>query len=201
MSRSPALRYAILAGSHLLALVIGILIFRREVPAAPAATAKAETPAAAASPSHPSNSAAPTSGTPHVRAPLRSQASVHQVAWRALADQDLTRPERMKASAVILREWIASDWEAALDTVMQETPDDFELLGEFHDLFAREPEEIWPLIESKRYGVLSKSLLGHWQKSLARRDEASLRQLAESLPEPGKVAALEILAGRQPRAQ
>ena len=104
----------------------------------------------------------------------------------------------MKASALLLQGWIKDDWRAALDTVMKETPDDFALLNEFHDVFAREPEAVWQMIEEKRYGVLSQSLIGRWQSALLTRDETSVRKLAETLPERGKQAALDTLKMAKP---
>ncbi len=126
------------------------------------------------------------------------KASVHLAAWKALASEGLSRPERMKASALLLQGWIKEDWRAALDVVMKETADDFALLDEFHDVFAREPEAVWQMIDEKRYGVLSQSLIGRWQSALVLRDEASVRKLAETLPERGKQAALESLKMSKP---
>jgi predicted TIM-barrel fold metal-dependent hydrolase len=115
------------------------------------------------------------------------------VAWKALAAEELTRRERMKASAELLREWIKDDWQGALDTMMKETPDDFALLVEFQPCFASHAEDVWTLIETKRYGILTKYLRNQWVSAILRLDEDRIRQLAATLPEPGKKAVQEIL--------
>lgn len=134
------------------------------------------------------------------RARTRSQAeimagktSVHQKAWKLLAYDKLPRPERLKAGAVILRQWIRDDWQAALETVMHETPDDFVLLEEFHDVFVREPEAVWSLIEKQPYGVMTCKIRDHWLIALGREDPATLLQLAEKLPASGKAALTDLL--------
>lgn len=189
----------ILVATHLAALVLGLVLFRAFSPAAPnnpdsAASAK---PAATGSPASETPAPAPSSRT-KPRTKEASKNSVHLAAWKSLASQGLTRPERMKASALLLQGWIQEDWQTALDVVMKETPDDFALLDEFGDVFTREPEAVWQIIEQKRYGVLSQALLGRWQSALVNRDEAFVRSFAETLPERGKAAALETLQRAKP---
>ena len=99
----------------------------------------------------------------------------------------------MKASAELLREWIEDDWQGALDTMMKETPDDFALLMEFQPCFASHAEDVWTLIETKRYGILTKDLRNQWVSAIQRLDEDRIHQLATTLPEPGKKAVQEIL--------
>lgn len=184
----------LLVVSHAAALVAGLLLFRSFAPAGHETTASTKS----AAPPTAAREAATHSSRPRVRTEQAPKTSVHLAAWKALASQGLARPERMKASALLLRGWIKEDWRAALDVVMKETPDDFALLNEFFDVFAREPEAVWQIIEEKRYGVLSQSLIGRWQSMLVLRDEASVRKLAETLPERGKQAALETLKMAKP---
>lgn len=187
----------ILVATHLAALVLGLLLFRALSPADPnnPDTAASANPAAARSPA---SETPDSSSRTKPRIKEASKNSVHLAAWKSLASQGLTRPERMKASALLLQGWIQEDWQTALDVVMKETPDDFALLDEFHEVFSREPEAVWGMIEEKRYGVLSHTLLGRWQSALANRDEAFVRKFAETLPERGKAAALETLQRAKP---
>jgi hypothetical protein len=180
--------------SHVVAVLLGLLLFRSVRPAgqAPEESARAAASTAQLQEPAPTEPPAPFTKT-KVRTGQASKASVHLSAWKALASEGLTRPERMKASRLLLQQWIKEDWRSALDMVMKETPDDFELLDEFHLVFSREPEAPWQIIERKRYGVLSHSLLGRWQSALELCDEATVRKLADALPEKGKQAALETL--------
>jgi hypothetical protein len=181
--------------SHAAAVLLGLLLFRSVVPGEPSpqntpATAVAKPDEQKAAATEPSASSNKTKGN----SLPASKASVHLSAWKALASEGLTRPERMKASRLLLQQWIKEDWRSALDMVMKETPDDFELLDEFHFAFSREPEAVWQIIEQKRYGVLSQSLVSHWQSALVRCDAATIRKVAETLPERGKNAALATLS-------
>lgn len=189
----------VLVATHLAALVLGLVLFRAFTPAAsnsPGNSASA-TPAATGISASETPTPSPSSrAKPRTKEPSKN--SVHLAAWKSLASQGLTRPERMKASALLLQGWIQEDWQTALDVVMKETPDDFALLDEFHEVFTREPEAVWQIIEQKRYGVLSHTLLGRWQSALANRDEAFVRSFAETLPERGKAAALETLQRAKP---
>lgn len=189
----------LLVATHLAALVLGLVLFRAFTPAAPnnPDTSASATPAAARSSASETPAQAPSSRT-KPRTKEASKNSVHLAAWKSLASQGLTRPERMKASARLLQGWIQEDWQTALDVVMKETPDDFALLDEFSDVFTGEPEAVWQIIEQKRYGVLSHTLLGRWQSALVNRDEAFVRSFAETLPERGKAAALETLQRAKP---
>jgi len=180
--------------SHIAAVLLGLLLFRSIRPAEQASADSSPASAPQAQVKETVAVESPASPTkPKVRSEQASKASVHLSAWKSLASEGLTRPERMKASHLLLQQWIKEDWRSALDMVMKETPDDFELLDEFHLVFSREPEAVWQLIEQKRYGVLSHSLLGRWQSALVLCDEATVRKLAETLPERGKQAALETL--------
>ena len=182
--------------SHVAAVLLGLLLFRSVRPAGQASEASSPAPAPKAQVQETAPVESPTassSAKAKVRTEQASKASVHLSAWKALASEGLTRPERMKASRLLLQQWIKEDWRPALDMVMKETPDDFDLLDEFHLTFSREPEAIWQIIEQKRYGVLSQTLLGRWQSALVNCDEATVRKLAETLPERGKQAALETL--------
>jgi hypothetical protein len=180
-------------GTHLVAVAAGVLLFRPEATASKDAEHAASAVVPALSAAESGTSQAPAAGKAPTRPSSGPTASVHQLAWKALAHDGLTRPERMKASAVILRQWIQEDWQSALDTVMKETPDDFSvLLVEFEDLCAREPADIWSLIESKRYGVTTVTLRNTWQDSLRRLSEEDLRRVTEKLPESGKAAVLQI---------
>ena len=120
--------------------------------------------------------------------------SVHLVAWKGLASEGLTRPERMKASSVILKEWIKNDWQSALDTVMSEPPDDFALLVEFQPAITGHPEEVWSIIEQRRYGILTKDLRGQWDSAVRKLDDASLEKLAPGLSEPGGTFVKQLIA-------
>lgn len=137
---------------------------------------------------------APGPSRPKSVAEALAKPSVHKSAWMALAYEGLPRPERMKASALVLKGWIREDWRAALDTVMRETPDDFDLLDEFQDTFVREPEAVWQLIEEKRYGVLTKSVRDRWMTAIGRQDTTTLRALIDRLPASGKLATSDLLA-------
>lgn len=189
----------ILIATHLAAMVLGLVLFRAFTPAAPNNPDTSSSAKAAATQSSASEipTPAPLSRS-KPRTKETSKNSVHLAAWKSLASQGLTRPERMKASALLLQGWIQEDWQTALDVVMKETPDDFALLDEFSDVFTREPEALWQIIEQKRYGVLSHTLLGRWQSALANRDEAFVRSFAETLPVRGKAAALETLQRTKP---
>lgn len=180
--------------SHVAAVLLGLLLFRsvRTPEQAPDAFSQATASQAQAQTATTSDSPAGSSKIKS-RTEQASKASVHLSAWKALASEGLTRPERLKASRLLLQRWIQEDWRSALDMVMKETPDDFELLEEFHTAFSREPEAVWQLIEQKRYGVLSQSLFDPWRSSLVKLDEPTVRKLADSLPERGKQAALETL--------
>ncbi|HEY1123671.1 MAG TPA: hypothetical protein VGE67_18790 [Haloferula sp.] len=185
----------ILIISHVAAVLLGLLLFRSIQPAAPASNTSSQA-AAAEAPAPPQETAIDSpagSNKIKVRTEQASKASVHLSAWKALASEGLTRPERLKASRLLLQQWIKEDWRSALDMVMKETPDDFELLEEFHIAFSREPEAVWQMIEQKRYGVLSQSLFDPWRSSLVNLDEPTVRKLAEGLPERAKQAALETL--------
>lgn len=180
-SRKPIL----LIGTHLAALVAGLLIFR------PASTSEGGNQQAKAHPANAADAASAASGAEQgsaaTKAPARSNTgpgpSVHLLAWKALAHDGLTRPERMKASAVILRQWVKEDWQAALDTVMKETPDDFALLSEFNGVFADKAVEMWSVIESKRYGLSTMNLRGAWLQALRRLDAEQLACIEKELPE------------------
>jgi len=189
---SPVRRRVLLGVSHLLALLLGLLLFRSFSPAA-ASAAVAESTGKSPATETTDPTASPAAKDKRTRSETSSKTSVHRIAWKLLAAEGLTRPERMKASAEILEGWIRDDWQAALDTVMKEPPDDFALLEEFHEFFVREPDAVWKLIEEKRYGVLSATLRGHWQAALGECDEAVIRQVAATLPEPGRQAALEAI--------
>lgn len=194
---SPRQRTLLLIATHLAALAIGILLFRgspKNPGVAPdsgvaSATANAASESAAAAP-------APAASRPSRKATPAPKNSVHLVAWKALASEGLTRPERMKASAEILREWIKDDWQSALDTVMSEPPDDFTLLFEFQGVIAKHPEEVWSLIEQRRYGIVSKDLRNQWDTAIRNLDDATLGQLATSLSEPGSAYAKKLIAER-----
>lgn len=180
--------------SHVAAVLLGLLLFRSVRPAAQVTDTSSQAPAEApAQPQEVHTDSPAASNKIKVRTEQASKASVHLSAWKALASEGLTRPERLKASRLLLQRWIQEDWRSALDMVMKETPDDFELLEEFHTAFSREPEAVWQLIEQKRYGVLSQSLFDRWRSSLAKLDEPTVRKLAEGLPEKAKQAALETL--------
>ena len=188
-------------GTHLVALAAGVLLFRPDSQASKDAENASSGLVPALSAAEPGTSQAPASGKAPSRMTTAPTASVHQLAWKALAHDGLTRPERMKASTVILRQWIQEDWQSALDTVMKETPDDFSvLLAEFENLCAREPADIWSLIESKRYGVTTVTLKATWQNSLRRLSEEDLRRVTEKLPESGK-AEVQQLAQAKARAR
>ncbi len=175
-------------GTHLAALAAGILLFS---PAGgiSGSAGKEKGPAGDSPPA--ASESGSSHGTAATKAPARTNAgpgaSVHLLAWKALAHDGLTRPERMKASAVILRQWIQEDWQAALDTVMKETPDDFALLSEFNGVFADKAVEMWSVIESKRYGLSTVTLRNFWQQSLRRLDEATLARIEKELPENARV--------------
>lgn len=179
----------LLFGTHVVALAVGVLLFRptgssRNTDREGQGTGGGST-ALVAEPGLGHGDAA-------TKAPARAHdgpasSSVHVLAWKALADDGLNRPERLKASAVILRQWIKEDWHAALDAVMNETPDDFSLLlGEFDTVFADKAAEVWPIIESKRYGVMSVNLRHAWQKRLLRLDAAELDCVEKQLPEKAR---------------
>ncbi|QJE94314.1 hypothetical protein [Luteolibacter luteus] len=176
--------------THAVALAAGIWFFRPDVEAS--TMGKADAPAAIASAGAGDADRAKVSG----KAPARPahegpQASVHRLAWKALAYEGLDRPERLKASTEILKQWIKEDWEAALDTVMKETPDDYELLVNFQDVFRREPAVMWSIIESKRYGVSTVSLKGRWLVAIRGLDEAKRGEVMDALPESGRKAVEE----------
>ena len=118
-------------------------------------------------------------------------AGVHRLAWKSLAYEGLDRPERLKASGLILQEWVKDDWQAALDTVMKETPDDYELLLHFDEVFRREAGEVWSLIESKRYGVSTQSLKARWLAKISSLDEAQRLEAMKGLPEEARKAIEE----------
>ncbi|MEK7951579.1 hypothetical protein [Luteolibacter soli] len=184
--------------SHVAAVLLGLLLFRSFQPAGPTPDELAATSSAKPAPQEATapESSPPAKGTTKSNNRTGQQApkaSVHLLAWKALASENLTRPERMKASRQLLQKWIKEDWHAALDTVMKETPDDFALLDEFAETFTREPAAIWQIIEQKPYGIATHALLGRWQSSLVNCDEATVRKLADTLPERGKQAALETL--------
>lgn len=187
------MKTSLLIVSHITAVLLGLLLFRSAGPAEQRAeessqTTKRQTHEIVA------RESLPISIRTKARIGQTSKTGIHYAAWKSLAFEGLTRPERMKASRLLLQQWIKEDWRAALDMVMDETPDDFGLLDEFLPVFSREPEEVWQMIELKRYGVLSQSLVGRWQSALLRFDEATVRKLAESLPERGRQAALETLS-------
>jgi hypothetical protein len=186
-------RPLLLVFTHGAALALGLVLFKSFAASGGSATAAVvsrEDPAGEVETSPAESSASRNHARPRENGVKRP---VYASAWKSLAYENLPRPERMKASAVILRDWIREDWHAALDTVMRETPDDFVLLDEFHTTFAREPEAVSRLIQEKRYGVLTKMLLDHWTQALSSQDEATLRRLADSPSGPIKDAALEAM--------
>lgn len=178
--------------THLLALAAGVWLFRPDAGASLDANAGGgdrTAPGAAAAVEGVGRGATAASG----KAPPRPahevpSASVHRLAWKALAADGLSRPERLKASAVILRQWVQEDWLAALDTVMKETPDDYELLIHFEDTFRRNPGELWSLIESKRYGVTTARLKNRWLGTIRNMEEQQRREVIEDLPETARKA-------------
>jgi hypothetical protein len=126
-----------------------------------------------------------------------SQSQLFRTSWAALAHEELSRPERLQVSREILRRWIREDWQEALNAVMKETPDDFELLEEFHDLFRTKPAAVWAIIERKPYGVLTHHLRSQWMLALATASEESLAELQAQLPTEGAGEVSRILAERR----
>lgn len=193
---SPRQRTLLLIATHLAALAIGIVLFRgspKDTGIAPNSGAPSATANAA---NEPAAAIAPAATRPTRKTTPAPKNSVHLIAWKALAEEGLTRPERMKASAEILRQWIKDDWQSALDTVMSEPPDDFALLVEFQTVIAKHPEEVWSLIEQRRYGIVSKDLRNQWNSAVRKLDDAALAQLAASLSEPGSAYAKKLIAER-----
>jgi hypothetical protein len=149
----------VLVVSHLAALAIGWLWLK------PGTAGGSPPPPSQGAATPPAPALVEEAASPASPPPLRSRlspASSHRAAWQALAAEKLSRPERLGASRVILKQWIADDWQTALDVVMQETPDDFELLGAFQETFQRDPAALWQIIEQKRYGVLTRHLRWPW---------------------------------------
>ncbi|RYD49547.1 MAG: hypothetical protein EOP85_01400, partial [Verrucomicrobiaceae bacterium] len=177
-------RPAVLIATHAAALCAGLMFFRppSQAQGGPLDIDSRESPAASSE----MVPAAGESGRPRRTAESPVNSSTHRAAWKVLAHQGLPRPERMKASAVILRGWIRDDWREALDAAMGETPDDFSLLAEFQDTFVREPEAAWQLIEEKRYGVLTRAVRKQWITAVGREDDATLKKLIETLPVSAK---------------
>ncbi|WP_367873947.1 hypothetical protein [Luteolibacter sp. Populi] len=174
-------------GTHLLALAAGVWLFRPD--AADSAAGNVEAEAVAATLEEQGAGPAERSGTGRPRTPREaSAAGVHRLAWKSLAYEGLDRQERLKASGLILREWVKEDWQAALDTVMKETPDDYELLLHFDEVFRRDAGEVWSLIESKRYGVSSQSLKARWLVRISSLDETQRREAMEGLPAEAREA-------------
>ena len=179
----PTLRKALpWIGTHLLALAAGVWLFKPGAGASSTGKADAH-PAAAAVAAADEQAAAPSRKAPPRPAHEASPASIHKLAWKALAYEGLDRPERLEASGLILKQWVKEDWQGALDTVMKETPDDYDLLVHFDEVFQREPAAVWSIIESKRYGVVTRSLKVRWMGSIGRLDEAARQEATASLPE------------------
>jgi hypothetical protein len=187
-------------GTHLVALAAGMWLFRPDVGASPAANDGGKAQAAATAAAVEEGAAPGAAGASRGRASLPRPAhdgppaaSVHHLAWKALAYDGLDRPERLKASALILKEWIKEDWHAALDTVMKEPPDDYELLVHFEDVFRRDAGEVWSVIESKRYGVTTARLKGRWLGTIRQMEDEQRRKTVEGLPEEARKAIEESM--------
>lgn len=175
--------------SHLVALVAGVLLFRTagDRPAAMDSSQTGSDGRAAAAEAGSGTGQSSVSGKAPPRAASEgAPPSIHRLAWKALAYEGLDRPDRLKASAQILRQWVQEDWQGALDTVMKETPDDFELLVQFEDVFRRNAGEVWPLIESKRYGVSTLRLKQVWLGTVSRSNPEQRRKAMEGLPEAAR---------------
>lgn len=179
-------------GTHLIALAAGVWFFKP-----PAGTGQmgktGEDPAAVEQPEHGSAGVAGKAPARATHDP--SPASVHKLAWKALAYENLDRPERLAASKQILKPWIKEDWQAALDTVMKETPDDYQLLIHFDELIRNQPGAVWAVIESKRYGVSTVSLKARWLGALRGLDETKRREIAAGLPEAARKEIEEPIKG------
>lgn len=175
--------------SHLVALVAGVLLFRSSEDSSTVADGGqtgSEGRAAAAEAGSGTGQASVSGQAPPRAASEGPPPSIHRLAWKALAYEGLDRPDRLKASAQILRQWVQEDWQGALDTVMKETPDDFELLVQFEDVFRRNAGEVWPLIESKRYGVSTLRLKQVWLGTVSRLNPEQRRKAMEGLPEAAR---------------
>lgn len=174
--------------THTFLFGAGILIFEtfqsgkaRALPEPAAALEKSATPPREADDDVKSDATRRTNSSRSPEA-ARDSTAAYRRAWKDLAYEKLTRPERMAASRDILRQWIGKDWQEALDVVMKETPDDFALLDEFRDQFAREPKAMWALIEDKRYGVLTYHVHAQWRQAIFPLDLHSLSTLLQDAP-------------------
>jgi hypothetical protein len=170
---------ALLAGSHLLVVLAGVLLARQ----AGANADQASIPAESAG-TTPGKSGMPGLGSASTSGGFRPSKEWHGSefarAWKAVRAGKFTTPERLKAQRELLKRWAEVDLTAAIEAAMGEAWDDDHgevfgggtgpLLDVFWEAFAKNPQEGWDMIRGRQFGVATGILRGIWMSAVGAKD-------------------------------
>lgn len=170
---------ALLAGSHLLVVLAGVLLARQAGANADQTSIPAES---AATP--PDKSGMPGGGGASKSGGFRPSKEWHGSefarAWKAVRGGKFTTPERLKAQRELLKRWAEVDLTAAIEAALGEAWDDDHgevfgggsgpLLNVFSEAFAKNPQEGWDMIRGRQFGVATGILRGIWMTAVGAKD-------------------------------
>lgn len=166
----------LITASHLLVISAGVLLARQSGESkTKEATSDHPQSGPAAAAVHDRNSTGPKSSNTSSK---KWRGGEFARAWKAMPYAKLSTSERVKAQRELLMRWAEQDLTSAIDAALGEAWDgddqDFggtgPLLGCFTEAFAKNPEESWDLIKSKRFGIASGMLRQVWIQSAGEKD-------------------------------
>jgi len=161
---------AIFLASHAAMILLGFSLAKLQSP--PASSTDLESAVSnKIDPAPPTSTSSPGKVSSRAQGALRKSGG-HEQAWIAVRSAKLTSPERLKVQRELLAKWADVDLIAAIEAAMGEAWDGGPrgswgaspgpLFGVFGRAFARQPEESWELIRSKRFGVATGILRSVW---------------------------------------
>lgn len=176
-------KLTLLAGTHLAAIAVGVLLARpTSQPAAAKETGPvADRPARLSAADRPAGNFTPRAQRPH----SQWRGSEYARAWKALRSAKLTTAERLRLQQELLKEWAEIDLVAAIETALEESWDrdgagyydpTGPLLGVLADALAKDPAASWDMIRGRQFGVATGMVRHVWLEAVGKADPLFLAE-------------------------